>query len=96
MIKTYRLKSAEVEAFQLTPNILDNHILDQHELPFGLLIGNTVYNRQHRAIQAWKLSIETPYGVKEVKLYDYIVRTEHGFLDVFKPKDFQFIYEPIN
>lgn len=91
----FRKKPVTIEAHQLTRPVIEAHIFDGHELPFGLRIGASRYHKENRILYDFRLSIDTLEGQMEAKENDWIIKGVKGELYPCKPDIFEATYEPV-
>ncbi len=89
----YRKKPVVVEAVQITDELIAAHLLDGHELPFGLSLSASSYNPTHRSVYSWTLRIDTLEGRMKVDPNDWVIRGVIGELYPCKPDIFELTYE---
>lgn len=89
----YKKKPVEIEAFQMTPEVVTAHIMDHIPLPFGVRIGCHETYPPERKVRSWTLYIETLEGRMRVEPDDWIIRGIKGELYPCKPDIFTETYE---
>lgn len=92
VIKSYRKKPIYVKAFQLTPEAVANHLLDGHQLPYGLSMSGEYNLEDRKVIDAW-LYIDTLEGKMRASIGDWIIQGVGGELYPCKDEIFKQTYE---
>lgn len=91
----FRKKPIEIEAFQLTEELVKAHLLDKQTLPFGISIGNWSGHTDRREVYDWRLGIETLEGRMNVSANDWIIRGVAGEYYPCKPDIFEATYDKV-
>lgn len=75
----YRSKPTMISAYQLTEEMLFNHLIDGHELPEGVRICGANYHREDRIVYDCRVDIQTTQGERvKVTPGEWIVREPDG------------------
>lgn len=90
----FRKRPVVIEAFQLTRELIEAHLFDKQELPFGVCSSTASYHSGNRTITHCSFSIETPEGRVRARQGDWIIRFGQGELYPCKPDTFEASYEP--
>lgn len=93
----YRKKPVEVEAYQITRDLIEGYLFDNIPLPQGLQTTSAVYNKKSRYISDWFGQVITIHNQKtKVVEGDWII-TEPNGLNHYpcKPDIFEQTFEPI-
>jgi len=80
-LKRYESRPTTVQAYQLTREILDNHILDQHEL-IDVTIVSSQHHKENRTVSYSRQTVRT--------MQDQDVRVEPGEWIVREPDGIHF------
>jgi hypothetical protein len=91
----FRKKPVEIEAHQITRKVIEAHILDKHELPFGLSLSGSNWHQDNRQVYSWRLGIETLEGRMAVAEDDWVIKSVAGELYPCKPEIFEKTYEAV-
>lgn len=91
----FKKKPVEIEAHQITKELVEAHILDKHEMPFNLHISNCDYHPERRVVYKWRLGIDTLEGRMQVSEGDWIIKGVAGELYPCKPDIFEKTYEAV-
>jgi hypothetical protein len=77
-MKRYRSKPTEIEAYRMTHEVLDAHILDQHELP-GVTVVASNSHPERRLVHSSRQYVTTAQGQKVyVEPGEWIVKEPDG------------------
>lgn len=90
----FRKKPVLIEAFQLTRELIEAHLFDKQELPFGVRSSSATYHPVWRTITHCSFSIKTLDGRMPAEPGDWITRNVQGELYPCKPDAFEATYEP--
>lgn len=91
MIQKFRKKPVEIEAYQITRELLEAILFDGQPYPKGLQMTSASYNKEHRYISAWFGEVTTIHNQKtKVVEGDWIITEPNGInhypckLDIFE------------
>jgi len=93
-VKKYRRKPINIEAFQLTDDLLIAHVIDKKELPFSLRCCASTSHPPNRVVMDFRLLVETKHGEQRVHLSNWVIKKE-GTLMVCDDDVFQHLYEEL-
>ena len=96
MTHKFRKKPVEIEAFQLTKQRVEAHILDKEPLPFGLRITSCTYHPGRGEVQFWRLPIATLEGTMNAVEDDWIIKGVKDELYPCKPDIFAATYDAVD
>lgn len=89
----YRKKPVVIDAIQLTQEIVDAHLFDEHELPTGVSLASAEFHRANRTVSRFMACIETLEGRMLVSVGDWIITGVKGERYPCKPEIFAMTYE---
>lgn len=93
----FRKKPVEIEAYQITNELLQGVLFDGKKYPKGLQVSSCSYNKERRHISAWFGNITTIHNQKtKVIEGDWIITEpdgEHHYS--CKPDIFKQTYDPV-
>lgn len=90
----WRKKPVEIEAFQLTMDVVISHVIDKKPLPFGVKISSSTCHPKNRTVEHFGCYIDTEEGRMRAVENDWIIRGIKGELYPCKPDIFAATYEP--
>lgn len=92
----YRTRPVEVEAVQLTAEMLLAYVLDGVPLPTPLQFGSANYYNKPRTLVAGHCRVHMVGGqYQNVEIGDWVVTHAQGLPDVFTDAAFRATYEPV-
>jgi len=89
----YRKKPVVVEAFQITNELVLQHLVEDVKLPFGLIVSYADYNSVEMTISRWRIDVETLVGVKSLWPNDWLIKGKDGKLYPCGDEEFKETYE---
>ena len=79
MIQKFRKKPVEIEAYQITRELLEAILFDGQPYPKGLQMTSASYNKENRTISAWFGEVVTIHNQKtKVIEGDWIITEPNG------------------
>lgn len=78
-MRQYKSRPTTVAAYQLTDEMLFNHLIDGHELPEGLSMSGAHWHQGNRTVSECRVCVVTIQGERvSVKPGEWIVREPIG------------------
>jgi hypothetical protein len=98
MTSKFRKKPVEIEAYQITRELLESILFDGAKYPNGLQMTSGSYNPTHRTINAWFGQVTTIHN-QQVKVVegDWIIKEPDGIHHYpCKPDIFEDTYDALS
>ena len=94
----FRKKPVEIEAYQITRELLEGVLFDGNKYPYGLQVTSCSYNAERRYISAWFGQVVTIHNQKtKVVEGDWIITEPNGINHYpCKPDIFEQSYEYVS
>lgn len=95
--KRFRKKPVEIEAYQITKELLESVLFDGREYPKGLSLTSCSFHKERRYISAWFGSVTTIHNQRvDVKEGDWVITEPDGVHHYpCKPDIFEATYEAL-
>ena len=93
-MRTYRSKPLEVEAVQMTKDLIEGHFLNGEPLPPGIEVASASYNCRVSKVYRYRLFIRSGKRRHRVQENDWVVYDHLGEMSVVAAADFGQLYEP--
>lgn len=91
----FRKKPVEIEAWQLTRDVIESHLFDRVPLPGpGIRVGSADYHPVNRTIHRARFSVKTLEGDMWAEEGDWIITGIKGEIYPCKPDIFAATYDP--
>lgn len=75
----FKNRTFEIEAYQITIELLESILFDDESYPDGLRFTIASYNKQHRKIWDWKGQVKDEKGREHiVEIGDWIITEDNG------------------
>jgi hypothetical protein len=93
----FRKKPIEIEAYQITKELLEGVLFDGKDYPAGLSLQHSSSHKERRGISGWGGTVVTIHNQKtDVREGDWIITEPDGIHHYpCKPDIFEMTYEPI-
>ena len=97
MIQKFRKKPVEIEAYQITRELLEAILFDGQPYPKGLQMTSASYNKQNKTISDWFGEVITIHNQKAKVIEGDWIITEPNGLNHYpcKPHIFNLTYEKV-
>ena len=92
----FRKKTVEIDAVQLTGDMVASHLFDKGKLPDGVRLRSASSVSETRKVNNFTGAIDTLEGVMDVKIGDWIIKGVKGEFYPCKPDIFAEKYEKWN
>ncbi len=91
----YRKKPVVVEAFQITRQMIEDHLFEDKPMPWGLSKSRATWNTGQRRIDRCDFEIKTLEGEMRAVEGDWIIKGVKGELYPCKSDIFEATYEAV-